>query len=81
MLNLDYNQQNILSIEEDTEIMLEVYGECNCYRLIKNSDESWDLKKMFLKDEYYGLSCENIDELKALLLADYATGIIIKAFI
>lgn len=81
MLNLDFNEQNILSIEEDTEIMLEVRGECDSYKPIKNSDGSWDMKMLFIKDKYYGLSCENISELRALLLADYATGIITKAFI
>lgn len=81
MLNLDANEQNILSIEEDTEIMLEVHGESNSYKPIKNSDGSWDIKMLYIDNKYYGLSCENIGELRALLLADYATGIITKAFI
>ena len=40
------------------------------------SDGSWDMA--YTKNYTYGLSCENIDELKAMLLADYATGIITK---
>lgn len=81
MLNLDVNEQNILSIVEDMEIMLEVHGESNCYKLIKHNDGSWDMEMLYAKDKYYGLSCENISELRALLLADYATNIITKAFI
>ena len=34
MLNLNCYEQNILSIEENSEIMLEVHGESKCYRPI-----------------------------------------------
>lgn len=81
MLNLDMNEQNILSITEDTEIMLKVHGESNFYKPIKHNDGSWDIEMVYTKNKYYGLSCENINELRALLLADYATNIITKAFI
>lgn len=81
MLNLNCYEQNILSIEENSEIMLEVHGESNCYRPIKNGDGSWDMKMLYVEGKYYGLSCQNIYELRALLLADYATDIITKAFI
>lgn len=80
MFDLDINEQNILSLTEDKEILMEVHGEIKTYRPIKASDSSWDLKVVCEENSVYGLSCENFKELKALLLADYATEIITKVF-
>lgn len=80
MLDLDINEQSILSIEENTEILMEVHGETKTYKPIQNSDGSWDMDVVYQENAIYGLSCENIRELRALLLADYATGIITKVF-
>ena len=80
MLDLDINEQNILSITEDKEVLMEMHGVTKTYRPIKNSDDSWDMDVIYEENAIYGLSCENIKELRALLLADYATGIITKVF-
>lgn len=80
MFDLDINEQNILSITEDKEVLMEVHGETKTYRPIKNSDDSWDMDVVYEENAIYGLSCENLRELRALLLADYATGIITKVF-
>ena len=76
MLNLDKTQENILSITKDDIVLMTVYGETKAYTPIVEYDGSWDMG--YTKNHTYGLSCENIDELKAMLLADYATGIITK---
>ena len=76
MLNLDKTQKNILSITKGDIVLMTVYGETKAYTPIMESDGSWDMA--YTKNHTYGLSCENIDELKAMLLADYATGIITK---
>ena len=74
MLNLDNTQENILSITKGDIVLMTVYGETKAYIPMKAVDDSWD---MYCNQNCtYGLSCENIDELKAMLLADYATGII-----
>lgn len=80
MFDLDINEQNILSISEYKDVLMEVHGETKTYRPIKNSDDSWDMNVVHQENAVYGLSCENIKELIALLLADYATGIITKVF-
>ena len=80
MFNLDINEQNILNISEDKDVLMEVHGETNTFRPVKRSDDSWDLDMVYVENGIYGLSCENIMELRALLLADYATGIITKVF-
>ena len=80
MLNLDINEQNILSIEPGMDIYMEVHGETNGYEMCQNKDDSWDLVTLNDKDYIYGLSCDNIKELRARLLADYAIGIITKVF-
>ena len=76
MLNLDKTQENILSITKADIVLMTVYGETKAYIPIVKSDGSWDMA--YTKRYTYGLSCEKIDELKAMLLADYATGIITK---
>ena len=80
MLNWDINEQNILSIEPNMEIYMEVHGDTESYEVYKNKDDSWDLVAINDKDYIYGLSCDNIKELRARLLADYAIGIITKVF-
>lgn len=80
MFDLDINEQNILSISEDKEVLMEVHGETKTYRPIKNLDDSWDMDVVYQKNVVYGFSCKNIRELRALLLANYATGIITKVF-
>ncbi|MDY3928301.1 MAG: hypothetical protein SOZ34_02945 [Clostridia bacterium] len=80
MLNLDINEQNILSIEPDMEIYMEVHGDTEGYKVYKNKDDSWDLVAINDRNYIYGLSCDNIKELRARLLADYAIGIITKVF-
>lgn len=74
MLNLDKTQENILSITKNDIVLITVYGETKAYAPIVEPDGSWDMA--YNKKDTYGLSCLNIDELKAMLLADYATGII-----
>lgn len=81
MFDFDNYEQAILSIEENTEILLTVKGKSDTYKPILNSDESWDLDVVYSDYKRYGLSCENLKELKYLLLADYATGIITSAYI
>ena len=76
MLNLDKTQKNILNITKDDIVLITVYGETKAYAPIMKSDGSWDMA--YTKNNTYGLSCTNIDELKAMLLADYATAIITK---
>ena len=76
MLNLDKTQENILSLTKGDIVLMTVYGETKAYTPIVESDGSWDMA--YTKNHTYGLRCENIDELKAMLLADYATGIITK---
>ena len=61
-------------ISEDDIILMTVHGETKAYKPIEESDGSWDM--VYSDTGIYGLSCENIDELRAMLLADYATGII-----
>lgn len=80
MLNLDINEQNILSIEPNMEIYMEVHGDTKGYEVYKDKDDSLDLVAINDKDYIYGLSCDNIKELRARLLADYAIGIITKVF-
>lgn len=80
MLNLDINEQNILSIEPNMEIYMEVHGDTKGYEVYKDKDDSLDLVTINDKDYIYGLSCDNIKELRARLLADYAIGIITKVF-
>lgn len=80
MFDLDINEQNILSLTEDKEILMEILGETKAYKPIKNSDDSWDMDVVHQENAIYELSCESFKELRALLLADYATGIITKAF-
>ena len=74
MLNLDKTQENILSITKDDIVLMTVHGETKAYKPIEESDGSWDM--VYSDTGIYGLNCENIDELRAMLLADYATGII-----
>ena len=78
-MNLDINEQNILSLTEDKEIVMEVHGKTKTYLPIKEADSSWDLKVVNEENHIYGLSCESFKELRAFLLVDYATGIITKA--
>ena len=74
MIKLDTVQENILSITDKSIVLMTVYGETKSYTPMKAADDSWD---MYCNQNCtYGLNCENIDELKAMLLADYATGII-----
>lgn len=79
MLYLDENEKSLLSIDENTQIEMEVHGKTKTYKLIKESDNSWDMKVVNEKNAIYGLSCESVKELRATLLVDYAIGIITKA--
>lgn len=78
MFDIDINELNILSIAENKEVFMEVNGKTDKYIPIRNSDDSWDMDVVKENNASYGLSCENIRELRALLLADYALGIITK---
>lgn len=81
MFDFDNYEQAILSIEENTEILLTVNGKSDTYKPVLNSDESWDLDMIYSDNKSYGLSCQSLKELRYLLLADYATGIITNAYI
>lgn len=74
MICLDNNEQNILNLEKDTEILMAVNGEFYIYKPIKKKNGSWDMINS--ENLKYGLECKNLKQLKALLLADYAAGII-----
>lgn len=80
MLNLDANEQNILSIEPNMEVYMEVHGDTKGYKMYQDKDDSWDLVALNDEEYIYGLSCDNVKELRARLLADYAIGIITKVF-
>ena len=74
-------EKAILSISPDTAITLTVHGETNVYKPYCSKDGSWDMKVVGRDDIVYGLSCCNIRELRAMLLADYANGTIANAYI
>lgn len=79
MLNLDVSEQNILSMTEDTEITLTIYSKTDTYHPVKEPDDNWELYSSTQKDCIYGLSCDNLKEMRAALFTDYARGIITKA--
>ena len=79
-LILDTNEINILSLTLDKEIYLQANGETRKYKPIINNDGSWDLIDINDDNIVYDLSCTNLKELRAMLLVDYATGILTKAY-
>lgn len=76
-MKLDETQRNILNISKNSIVQLTVYGETKAYIPIKEPDGSWDMR--YSESGTYGLSCIDLNELKAYLLVDYATGIITDA--
>ena len=60
MLNLDINEQNILSIEPNMEIYMEVHGDTKGYEVYKDKDDSWDLVAINDKDYIYEFKNSNI---------------------
>ena len=74
--DIDESESILLRLTSESVIMMTVHGETKTYRPIKAADDSWDMDVVGKTNESYGLSCESLKELKYLLLADYATGII-----
>ena len=72
----DAIENTILSINKDTLVTMTVHGETKTYTAHCDADESWDMAVVNEDNASYGLSCCNMRELRALLLADYASGII-----
>lgn len=65
----------VLSIEENSTVEILIDGSWTIFKPYESSDNSWDLVNTTNPKHVYGLSCINIGELKALLLADFYTDI------
>lgn len=72
----DAIENTILSINKDALVTMTVHGETKTYTAHYDADKSWDMTVVNENNVSYGLSCSNMRELRALLLADYASGII-----
>lgn len=72
----DAIENAILNINQNTIVTMTVHGETKRYTPHCNSDKSWDMNIVNNDNAVYGLSCCNMRELRALLLADYANGTI-----
>lgn len=66
--------------KEHKETYMEIYGDTKGYKMYQDKDDSWDLVALNDEEYIYGLSYDNIKELRARLLADHAIGIITKVF-
>lgn len=80
-LILDTNEVNILSLTPDKEVYLETNGETRKYKAVYDEDSGWDF--IAVDDDniiYDDFGCSNFKELRAMLLVDYAEGILTKVY-
>lgn len=74
MVRLNRIQQNILSITRDSVVRITALGRAVQYKPERESDGSWVMRDA--NTCTYNLRCCNMAEMRARLLADYASGTI-----